>query len=235
MLPVVSSWRQRLVRRRVRAGIVSAVGDALPLLRRFAGETRLRRWVDAWLDKAPPQTRFYWRLPVEFAVWLSACHSEPVSSGTKDRVKNPPKAVGTACLSELAHFEAMQLEVLNAPDPDSPSPREHSGSDDILRAHPSARLGIYHYPVFRIDKKMKSLPARGMEPSFVLLYRANEACRWLLLPPRVAQLLAQAAQNRGSLHEALAFLRRLYGHVDERFIRGELIDLQRLGVLLSPD
>ncbi|MEM7589802.1 MAG: hypothetical protein AAF320_06590, partial [Myxococcota bacterium] len=96
--------------------------------------------------------------------------------------------------------------------------------------HPSARLGIYKYPVFDMDNTMQTLPTKGVQPVFVVIYRRQESCRFLQCDPHMAQLLAQL-QNNSCLQTGFAFLRGLYGQVDESNLLLQLQRLQQRGIV----
>ncbi|MEM7588747.1 MAG: putative DNA-binding domain-containing protein, partial [Myxococcota bacterium] len=199
LLDNVSRKRQLLYRSLVRNGIVDTICESLELTHQLAGAKQLQRWIEEWLDAQGPQTHLFWQLPVDFACWL---------------MQQPPCDNRPRIYVELAHYEAMQVDALNALDASwqSTQQRPHITATCHIVCHPSARLGIYKYPVFDMDNTMQTLPTKGVQPVFVVIYRRQESCRFLQCDPHMAQLLAQL-QNNSCLQTGFAFLRGLYGQV----------------------
>ncbi|MEM7402497.1 MAG: putative DNA-binding domain-containing protein [Myxococcota bacterium] len=217
LLDGASRERQLLYRNLVRDGIVDTICDCLAVTCRLAGTQQLQQWIQQWLAAAGPQTRLFWQLPVDFACWLMQqpnCSSRP------------------RLYVELIHYEAMQLEAIHAPNASWHSKQQPSRITPAshLVCHPSARLGIYTYPVFDLDGSTTKLPAKSEQPLFVVVYRKQESCHFLCCSPPIAQLLAQLQQN-SSLSAGLAFLRELYESVNEEKLLQQLQQLQQQGIV----
>lgn len=177
-------------RRQVRRSLMGGVRLAIPIARRLAGEHTIDALLSRWLAESPPTTRLYWQLPLEFAAWLREV----------DGLEH-------AALVDLVHWETVEVDVLNAPSADD------SAAQPGIELDPSARLGIYHYPVFRLDASTSDWPDALDAPAFVLAYRRDEAVYWQVIDPPVAQTLARLAQG-ADLDEAFAFVAQIYGEID---------------------
>ncbi|MCZ7583424.1 MAG: hypothetical protein M5R36_08885 [Deltaproteobacteria bacterium] len=195
-VPGLDERGRRAYRRQVRRSLMSGVRLAIPIARRVLGEDAVNDWIERWLAERPPTTRAYWRLPLQFAEWLSA------------RDDTPHPAFG-----ELVHWESLEVDVLNAPDDASEHPAPDPTEDRRLVLHPSARLGIYNHPVHKMTLDDAIWPERAPAPIFVLAWRKDDGLRWMETHPQTAQLLARA-EGGGTLGAGFAFLDTLYGTVD---------------------
>lgn len=206
---------QRIYRRQVRRSLMKGVRIALPITRRLLDDEQLTALIARWLEESPPTTRLYWRLPLEFGEWL------------REQPDLPHPAAG-----ELVHWESILLDVKNAPESDvdaafdEPAPHRHIILD------PSARLGIYHYPVFRMTRSDDAWPEPGSTPTFLIAFRRDEKPYWRILSTEIAQLLAHTFDGK-PISAGLAFLKELYGRVDEAAITEELTTLAERRILLG--
>lgn len=206
----------RVYRRQIRLTISSSVLRGMPIAIALMGEPAIQDIVDTWLEREPPTTRLYWQLPVVFAEWLM----------TADDLDVP------LALRELIHWETLEISVLNAANPSGPRPTLSPGAPDATKIQfdPSLRLAVYHHPVHELTKKSPGLP-EAPTPSFLLMYRRNEAAHYRTVAPELAQIVAHMSGGE-SLASGLAFLRGLYGDaLDEGRWRSELVRLAHLGIL----
>ncbi len=198
---------RRLYRRLVRRSLLSGVKGSLPMTCRLVGEAKVGELVARWIEESPPQTRLYWRLPLEFAEWVRS----------QEEMPHP-------CVGDLVHWEAVKLDVRNAPDEGA------SGGAEEWTLDPSARLGIYKYPVFRMGREDEECPRPLPGPTFVVVFRREERPMWRVLSGPAAQCLAQIAEGK-SVKEGLEFLGGLYEEVPEEEILEELQILRDRGAL----
>jgi hypothetical protein len=208
---------QQIYRRQVRKSLLSGARMGVPITRALLTPQGLDELLDRWLDAAPPTTRLYWRLSLDFAAWVA-------------QLPDPPHPA----LAELVHWETLEIDVLNAPDPDPAQPLQAELRPDLgAQLDPSARLAIYQHPVFHISEDHPAWPEPSPQPSFVIAWRQHERLRWKIASPDLAQLLAQLA-NGASLQQSLDFLAQLYGpQLDADRLLRDLGQLQQRGVLLG--
>jgi hypothetical protein len=187
---------QQVYRRQVRSSIMGGVRLGIPITRRLLGEDPTDELIAAWLADAPPTTRLYWRLPMEFAAWL------------REQPDLPHPA-----LADVVHWETIEIEVLNAADPTTSDLGSQPALDVHIALDPSARLGIYHFPVFRMEREASTWPDALDAPRFVIAFRRDECLHWRLLSAPLAQLLARTTGGE-SIGEGLEFLGELYEEFD---------------------
>lgn len=205
---------RQVYRRLVRRSLGNGVRISLPVSRALLGE-ELNDLIAQWMEQAPPTTRLYWRLPLEFAEWVRAQQDLP----------HPATA-------ELIHWEAIKLDVRNAePAPSNLDVESEPRPNHRVILHPSARLGIYHYPVFRMTTE-SPWPTASETPQFVIAYRRDEIPRWQVLAPQTAQFLAHLAQGQ-TVAEGYRFLEELYESLDVSPIGDHIGDLHERGAILG--
>lgn len=209
-MPEVDQLRYREF---VRDNIVRSLKAKIPLTKKFASSDQFNAWVTKWLELCGPKTRIYWKLPIEFALWLVEI------AGDNDRA-----------FAELAHFEAMQISCNNAEDSTGPYCERSLTPDTCIELDSSCRLCIYHYPIFLLDEESADLPSASATPNFLLLYRRDEETNWLQLEPQFAQFLAQLADGK-TISESLDVIQRLYQRVDTESLMLELAKLNRQKIL----
>ena len=211
----VPLYPQKIYRRQIRKTMRTSVLRALPITSRLLGEDTIKSWVDEWLVSAPLQTRLYWQIALEFSAWL------------QEKGDLPHPAV-----RELVHFETIEIDVLNAPN--APYGLQHVKLDEEVRAvlEPSVRLGIYQYPVHRMNSETETWPEKSSRPNFVFAFRRAEKFEWIGLAPQLAQLFAKMSEG-ATLGESMAFLNELYGKLNAKRLRTGLIDLHHRGLILA--
>ncbi len=206
---------RNVYRRMVRRGLKRGVAIGIPIARRLLGADRWDDLFSRWLDESPPTTRLYWQLPLEFARWL------------REQPELPHPA-----LADLVHWETIQIDVKNSPDPELEISCKEPALNRAICLDPSARLGIYHYPVFELTKSDEEWPERLAQPALLITYRREESVYWRKLSPMTAQLLARGASG-DELSEGFSFLEELYGEVDKEELFSELEKLVERGILLG--
>lgn len=212
----VSGEAQALYRRLVRNSLFRVVKNAIPIAEGLLGAEDTERLITRFLDESPPTTRFLRQVPQEFSAWLSS-------------LEDPPHH---PALAELVHFEAVEIEVQQAPDAEPRLLPTAPDDDAGIEAHPSARLLAYRFPVFHM-KKGSPLPSPTREPTFLVAYRADERMRWVKVPAVVAKTLALCGEGM-TLGQALSALEEQHdGAVDRGVVRSRLTDLRHRGALLG--
>lgn len=207
---------QAIYRRLVRTTLFRVVKNAIPFSLDVLGEKRASDLLTAWLEAAPPTTRILREVPEEFAAWLAA---------------QPELEPG---LSELVHFEVLELTVSHGPDAGddeqsgSPTPQPDRG----VLTHPCTRLAVYEYPVYMLTRGVTQVPPKTATPSFLLAYRAAEKMHWVTLPRDVAMVLFRTAHGQ-SLGEACSDLATAGREVDIGMVRSWLVNLRHRGAILG--
>ncbi|MCB1154129.1 MAG: putative DNA-binding domain-containing protein [Deltaproteobacteria bacterium] len=214
-VPGLSERGHRVYRRQVRLSVKNGVKLAIPIARKLLGKKTIEAILDRWLNENPPETRLYWELPLQFAVWFAARYDEGAFADLNLPVAAP----------ELMHWECVEVAAINAPDGPSDDPdainavdlsnleiHDQPADDRKVVLHPSARLGVFRHPVHRISLKDAAWPEASDVPFCVLVYRptGEEYAAWMELDPVTAQALAQAAEGK-TLAECRAFLAELHG------------------------
>lgn len=210
----LSEDAQRIYRRQVRGSLYSGTRLAIPIAIKLLGDSIINAYIARWLHEAPPNTRLYWQLPLEFAAWFLQ----------QTDFEHP-------ALPELIHWETIEVDVINAPNPD-PIELLHPKPSDALSPvlDPSTRLCIYRYPVHRMTRSTEAWPTPLEAPTFLLAYRKEEVMYWKIISPQTAQLLAKASEG-AQLSACYEFLEQLYGQIDRASIDHELSTLVHKGAL----
>lgn len=213
----VEPERRAVYRRIVRNNLFRTIRNTCPIARKLLGEQSFDRLVARFLDERPPTTRLYRELPLAFAAWLSSIDAAP---------HHP-------ALPELVHFETVEVEVQQAPNP-SGAPRAGLPDDDAgIEADPSARLLAYTHPVHLLARGAERFPSPTPEPTFLVAWRLEENMRWRQIPAVLAKVLALCGEGL-SLGRALALLEEQHpGQVDRGRVRSLLVDLKHRGALLG--
>ncbi len=213
----LSARGQRVYRRQVRGSLMSGTRLAIPICDRLLGRAVMDTWLERWLDEAPPTTRLYWQLPLEFAQWCVGAPDHP-----------------HLAMPELIHWETLEVDILNAPDP-SPWPglTRDPAPDKQPALDPSARLCVYRHPVHRLDLDAAGWPEAAPDPVFLMAWRRDEHLRWRTLSAQCAQLTAHLVEHDAVLAVGLDFLQSLYGEIDRDALVGELAALVEGGALLG--
>jgi hypothetical protein len=212
----LSEKGHRIYRRQVRNNLFGGVKRALSTSLRLAGEKAIDDLIQAWLLQAPPQTRFFWELPVEFGTWIGARAA----------------ATDPLALGELIQWEATEIAVLNGGTPTPRTIQQEVSDASVAHVHPATRLGVYAHPVHRLNRDDVTWPKPSATPNFIIAYRVGEKMHWLVLQPQAAQLVAKLDEG-ATVGEGLAFLESLYGNVDRPGLKATLVDLVHRGALLG--
>lgn len=215
--------RQRVYRRLVRGNLSSSIRRGVPILRKLAGEDTVDALIARFLDEVAPQTRLVRYLPIEFAAWL---------------LELPADALPHACAGELAQWEALEIEVIMAPDlPNTSSLGRDPVDAAHIEMHPSTRLAAYRHPVHALTSSSKQWPALATEPAILLAWRAVETFTTAALDGGTAKVLVEAAGG-ATIGEAFARIEAalVAGDVlDRPRVRAALVDLQRRGAIAGFD
>ncbi len=211
---------RRVYRRQVRRSLTRGVRLGLPITRRLVDEEWLDDVIGQWMEESPPTTRLYWRLPIEFGIWLR-------EEAPLEVAELPHGAV-----PELIHWETMVVDVKNAPEPDGEGLSQTMEESAMVVLDPSARLGIYAHPVYRMSRDSESWPESKAVPDFVVVFREEERPRWRLIEPQVGQLLGQCAQGM-SLGQGLEALEEIYGAIKREDLMTGIEALHERGIILG--
>lgn len=207
--------RQRVYRRLVRNNISGSIRRGIPILRKIAGEDCVDVLITRFLDEEAPKTRLVRFVPVEFAQWLM------------DHIASlPPAEVPHEAAGELAHWEALEIDVVMAADADPPSSApsitvSFTPSDDArVDMDPSARLAAYRHAVHAMTTSMTSWPRASTEPYILLAWRHAEKFTWSQLDGGTAKVLVETS-NGATLGEAIARVRA-------SLVDGDVLDVPRV-------
>lgn len=207
LFPDVDPVRQRVYRRLVRGNLFSAVRRAIPITRNLLGEEVIDALCARWLADVGPRTRLVRQVAAEFTEWLMAQPSLP------------HEATG-----ELAHWEALEIEVGLAADYDGPTlPRTPSPTSHV-ETHPSTRLAAYRHHVHALTTSSTAYPAPSAQPAILLAWRSGERFTWQELDGGVAKTLVEVAQGK-TLGEA-------YAAVTSSLAEGDVFDVLRVNAAL---
>ncbi len=180
-------------RRQIRNALKSGVLLAIPILVDKLGDDAVDELLERWMAEAPPTSRLYWKLPLEFAEWIQ----------TLEELPHPAAA-------ELVHFETIEVDVINAPDDPTDRGEAHAlAPKHCVVLSESARMGIYFHPVHPM-REGSPWPERSVQPHFVMVYRRDERMRYEEVPAHHAQLLAKLGEGV-TIESGFDFLRGLYG------------------------
>ena len=213
--------RQRVYRRLVRANLTGAVTRGVPILRRLAGEDVVTALVARWLDEVAPTTRLVRFLPVQFAEWLL------------ELAAREPDALPHPAAPELAHWEALEIDVVMAADAE---PRKLSlvpHDEATVETHPSARLAASRHAVHTLTTSSTQWPAPAAEPVILLAWRAAERLTWSKLDGGTAKTLVETSGG-ATLGEAFARIEAALAAndaLDRARVKAQLVDLCRRGAL----
>lgn len=211
----VGAARLLVYRRLVRSGLSSVVRAFLPRTVARLGEEGLSRAFDAWLQQAPPRSRYLRDIPAELVAWAETAW--PADPGVDDAIV------------DVARLEILEAEVDAAEDP----PIVAGIVGELRLDRPvvfgrAVRIGEFAHAVHALpdaDDDDARLPVR--EPTTLLLYRDDRhRVRTLTLSP-----LARAVLRR--LLEGQAVARAIGEGAAEV---GETVDdalLARLSALLA--
>lgn len=216
LLPGLDEERQLLYRRLVRGNFFDAVRRAMPIARKLLGEDVTRALITRFLVESPPTTRFLREVPSEFAAW--AQHQQDLPH---------------AAARELIHWECLELDVTDAPEPERVAMPALPRDDATIATHPSARLAAYMHPVHRLTRESSEWPEARSEPFFLIAFRPREALDWISVAPVIAKMLVATADGSALLDAARSLEAQHGAPIDLAWVRANLIDLERRGALLG--
>lgn len=108
-------------------------------------------------------------------------------------------------LTELMHYEWLELAVEIAPDAIDPDAVDPAG--DIYEGrpvlNPTARLACYRYPVHRIGPRWRQQPPDSSAHCYLIFRTAQDEVRFVMLTALAAQLLIMLKERRLSGRDAL--------------------------------
>lgn len=216
--------RQRVYRRLVRGNLSSSIRRGVPILRKLAGDDVVEALMARFLDEVGPRTRLVRFLPVEFAAFL---------------LELPPAALPHPSAGELANWEALEIDVVMAPDLAIPGPAPGGALGGVpldgarLEMHPSARLAAYRHPVHTLTSAATHWPAPSSEPALLLAWRAAEKFTAQALDGGTAKVLVETAAG-ATIGDAFARIEEGLAPgdaLDRPRVRASLVDLHRRGAI----
>jgi hypothetical protein len=210
--------RQRLYRRLVRGNLFTAVKRAIPITRKILGEDAVDAMVARFLDEVGPRTRLVRMVASEFASWLMAQPELP-----------------HAATAELAHWEALEIEVGMAAEYDGPSASRIPADDARVETHPSARLAAYRHRVHAMTTSDTAYPDAESEPTILLAWRQSERFYWQTLEGSIAKTLVECAEGKtlGDAFHAIEANLAAGDVFDRARVKAQLVDLCRRGALVG--
>ncbi len=204
--------RWTLYREMVRRRFLGLLRGALPRTCETLGEARLDALFTAWLAESPPDTRYFWRLPLRFAAW-AALEADTVEA-------------------DLLALEAARWRVRHA----EPIPLPASDALDFEAVpvwNPNAiRLEVSH----RVHQRELDAPPR--EPWTLVVYRREDlrAGTYAVGPFTGAMLAFVQAGDRplsAAFRDAAASLGREMTQGDVEKASAHLASLMERGVILG--
>ncbi len=210
--------RQRLYRRLVRNNLFGAVRRAVPISRKLLSDDVVDALISRWLDEQGPSTRLVRQVAGEFAAWLMA------------REDLPHAAAG-----ELAHWEALEIDVGLAPEHEGASHPRAPAPASTVETHPSTRIVAYRHAVHRLTKSAHRYPEPSPEPIILLAWRASERFVWQRLEGGTAKVLVQTAEG-ATLGDAFAAVEASLAPgdtLDRPRVNAALVDLCRRGAVVG--
>jgi hypothetical protein len=144
--------RWLLYRSMVRTRIVKVVRSSLPRTREILGEEAMKALVDAWLESAPPSTRYFWQLPLSFGAFAEG------------RLPDAPPFV-----ADLLRYELARWRVRHAEAPAAPVVVDFT-FDRAPVLNPSLVLHTFAHPVHLTD--LAKLEAA--QPTRVAIFRGHD-------------------------------------------------------------
>jgi hypothetical protein len=213
--------RQRLYRTLVRGNLSWAIRRAVPVLRKLAGEESVHALVTRFLDEKAPRTRLVRVIPIEFAAWAHAL---------------PAHELPHAAAGELAQWEALEIDVVMAPEVAELSGVTGDPVDGArIETHPSTRLAAYRHPVHTLTTSSTQWPALAREPALVLAWRSLEKLTWQALDGGTAKVLVETSAG-AAIGDAFARIEATLAPgdlLDRRRVRATLVDLHRRGAIVG--
>ena len=164
------------------------------------------------------QTPHFPLLPIEFLRFLEQLENNAASAGQHFISQYP-------FITELAHYEWVELDVQIAPTPEIPVVRRKIGFDEHLALNPTAHVLAYCWPVHQIGPNF--LPRnRPQTPTFLAVF-LNTDCQveFMSLTPLAALLLENIELRSASLSEHISILADQYGALAPDRLTGATTDL----------
>lgn len=223
----IEDRRMAIYRKLFFNNLSNLLGGMFPVIRKIVSDERWRQYIRGFMQSHRAQTPYFLRLPGEFLDYLQNEYE--------------PREDDFPFLTELAHYEYLEIELSIAEDEDDLGGVDPDG--DPLHGIPVkavlARLVAYRYAVHRISPDY--LPDTPAEPPvFLVVYRdAGDRIRFLELNPVTAGLLESiVANDAGRTGEQL--LRALasaiaYPDVEALVAHGAeaLAEMRQLGILVG--
>lgn len=222
LMPGADEARQGVYRRLVRGNLTGSVKRGVPILRKMIGEPAVEALAARFLDEVGVKTRLVRFVPVEFAQWL---------------MELPPQDLPHPAAGELAHWEALEIDVIMAPDADA-RPTSTLTDDKHVDMHPSARLAAYRHAVHAMttsSTQWPTSPAATSEPYILLAWRHGERFTWTQLDGGTAKVLVESSGG-ATIGDAIARVRAALVEgdaLDVPRVRAALVDLQRRGAIAA--
>ena len=202
--------RLLLYRELARNALTAPLENALPISQALLGEDAWADATTAFLATRRVQGPYYRDVAPAFVAWLAE------TAWGRDR---------WPALLELAHYELMEILVVQATETCRQELATEPNPDHTLVLDPAAHVLSYHHAVHRATE---TAPDPHPEPAHLLLHRdAAEAFSVLELTPSTAALLVRAQDEPlGCALEAL-------GLTFDDDLKSLLLDLKARGALLG--
>lgn len=214
----------RLYRRLVTQRLLHTVRDFLPRTAARLGRATFRTEVTTFLQEHASQTPYLRDVPGEFVWWATP--------------RWRARGIGASYLADLAHFEALELAVMNAPGGAEAPNGTPLQLDAPLVFTGSARLARYDHAVHQLPRDAADRTAAAVAPTRLLAYRdAADRLTMVELSARGYGLLQALLERGWTVAQALKSVCDARGPAldDEQLARAAelLADLARRGVILG--
>ncbi|RUO59505.1 DNA-binding domain-containing protein [Pseudidiomarina insulisalsae] len=191
--PQVESRRLAIYRRLIRNNISQFLSNGFPVVQATLGAERWQALVAGFIATHASKSPLFSDIGSEFVDFLAG-----VDLAQRDL---------PAWLFELAHYERIEVEVKFAHFDETLAAVETLNDDTVLYLNSTAMIGVYQYPVAKIDKDHQPDAALD-EPYIVLVYQLPDTgtVKFLQLNPLTAHtlsLLQAQPRNFTALCEAL--------------------------------
>jgi uncharacterized protein (UPF0276 family) len=189
-LAVLGAPRLAVVRTLVRRSLRAVIEAFIPRTVARLGPAAFDAAFDAWLDQAPPTSRYYREVPGAFVAWAAAHWT--------DHADVP------AYLSELAAFEVVEAEVEAAAPRESTTAAPALALDRPLRFDPAVRLQRHAHAVHELPASLRDRTVPAATETRLLRYRdADGDVRSLALSPVAYEVLLRLVEHTLPLADAL--------------------------------
>ncbi len=192
--PGAPAGRTRVYETMLLANLERFLLACYPVSRELMGVRAWRRTVRRFFAEHRCGSPLFRDIPAAFLAWLQ----------DKAETLFP----GLPFLTELMHYEWLELAVEIAPETIDPERIDPAGDllDGQPVVNPTARLACYRYPVHRIGPRFRPRAADTRPHCYLLFRDGQDEVRFILLDPLGAQLIARLSEPGPTGREVLTRL-----------------------------